>query len=109
MIIDILIDDVNNRLVIAASYDDDDCMNDNYLIDQYLIRSFVHSLLFYHSFISSPFLTLGFVSLAALLCVVFYLAVFVPLTSKRPVVDLATHAPRAVPAGAIAGVATFIL
>ena len=44
-----------------------------------------------------------------LLIVVAYLAVWVPLTATRPVLDLSTYAPMAGPTGAIAGTATFVL
>jgi hypothetical protein len=57
----------------------------------------------------STFLVLGFMSMFVLVIVIAYLAVWVPLTATRPVLDLSTYSPMAGPIGAIAGVATFVL
>jgi hypothetical protein len=54
------------------------------------------------------FLLLAGLSGGVLLSVVGYLALWVPLTAPRPVVDLGAYAPTAAPVGAASAVATFV-
>ena len=72
-----------------------------------LTSAFAHLLLCSLRSLCSTFLVLGFAAMFVLLMVIAYLAIWVPLTAKRPVIDLSTYSPMAAPIGASAGVATF--
>jgi len=62
----------------------------------------------YDTRVNQLFLALAGASGGVLLMVVAYLALWVPLTAPRPVVDLTSYAPLAGPIGAASGVATFV-
>ena len=63
----------------------------------------------YDQRLNHSFLSLAGLSGGVLLVTILYLALWVPFRATRPIVDLAKHAPVAIPVGTAAGVATFVL